>query len=724
MANFNKSFNFRGGFQVDDSVFLVRGQQVGIGSSVPTEALDVNGSIRAKGLVVTSEFAVGIESANVGFLSATTINVGVASINAGVITATTPAGIVTYYGDGRFLLGLPTSQWLDIDVGLGYTSIYAAGNVGVDTDDPRYKFQVGGVPFPTIVGPALPAQNGVGIEDGAIFASGIVSTRGTVVALGTVYTETEFIGVGSNITVLNADNIAIGSIGSMRYGDIITTKEVYADRFIGTSTLAESLVPGASISIESLRANTIDAVGRFISTEGVIQIGDTTPSLNTGDIQVKKGGFVDSSIFSIAEGGSSRMFVGTSTPAPSINSYGGIKFGGNSPTDISNFDDLDFINYDTGHLNFYINGGQTIGAGGEFRWISGRTNTVLASLDAGGLFQINEPDVLGTPSFEVVGISTLADVYITGSLNVTGSANLGDITISELTASSVGVVTLTADDALVNEEFIVGDNPTTGGTGGALNQAGVLAATSELRVGNYGSPNVRLSSNGDIAASGDISGVDSITANSLNVDGIDVTNEITSTNWNINNLGAISAASISVESLNVTGAVNLNDVNAVSLEVSGTVSATQGNFDSGSFTSISVTSLSVASIDSAVSLADGSSVQGDFAVTGDLTANTNVTVSGILSASTIESTGNEVTFNDNLVMNANLSFTGTRDITNVENLTATSITPSSNLDARNTLFRVEDNRSVRLGVSSTSDIFTITVFDENANLLGVVNLPF
>ena len=39
---------------------------------------------------------------------------------------------------------MPTSQWEDKDVGLGFTSIYnTGGNVGVGTEDPRSTFQVG-----------------------------------------------------------------------------------------------------------------------------------------------------------------------------------------------------------------------------------------------------------------------------------------------------------------------------------------------------------------------------------------------------------------------------------------------------------------------------------------------------------------------------------------------------------------------------------------------------
>ena len=164
MSNFNKAFNFRGGFQVDTDVLVVRGQNVGIGSTIPTESLDVNGIIKADGLDITSKQPVGIETAYVGFLSATLIHSGVTSISNGIVTATSPAGVVTYYGDGAQLLNLPTSQWLDIDVGLGFTSIYAQGFVGVDTNDPRFPFQVGGVPFEPGIG-----TNTVSYQEGVCY---------------------------------------------------------------------------------------------------------------------------------------------------------------------------------------------------------------------------------------------------------------------------------------------------------------------------------------------------------------------------------------------------------------------------------------------------------------------------------------------------------------------------------------------------------------------------
>ena len=51
MTNYNKSFSFRNGVQVDNSNFVVNPLGlVGIGTSVPTELLDVRGTIKTTGL--------------------------------------------------------------------------------------------------------------------------------------------------------------------------------------------------------------------------------------------------------------------------------------------------------------------------------------------------------------------------------------------------------------------------------------------------------------------------------------------------------------------------------------------------------------------------------------------------------------------------------------------------------------------------------------------------
>ena len=167
MANIKKNFNFRNGVQVDDDNLLVTATGlVGIGTTIPVESLDVRGNVIITGFTSAT-------SANIGFLTVTTfeptniIGAGL-SVKSGIVTAT-GTGILTYFGDASNLLGMPTSQWEDVDVGLGFTSIYnTGGNVGIATQDPRTTFQVGGN--------VDAGQKGIGISSvGNINAAGIIT---------------------------------------------------------------------------------------------------------------------------------------------------------------------------------------------------------------------------------------------------------------------------------------------------------------------------------------------------------------------------------------------------------------------------------------------------------------------------------------------------------------------------------------------------------------------
>ena len=194
MANIKKNFNFRNGVQVDDDNLLVTATGlVGIGTTIPVESLDVRGNVIITGFTSAT-------SANIGFLTVTTfeptniIGAGL-SVKSGIVTAT-GTGILTYFGDASNLQGMPTSQWEDVDVGLGFTSIYnTGGNVGVGTEDPRSTVQVGGN--------VDAAQRGVGISSaGNINASGIITAASFVGDLtGNIVSGSTFSG---NID-LNAD---------------------------------------------------------------------------------------------------------------------------------------------------------------------------------------------------------------------------------------------------------------------------------------------------------------------------------------------------------------------------------------------------------------------------------------------------------------------------------------------------------------------------------------
>ena len=166
MANIKKSFNFRNGVQVDDDNLKVSATGlVGIGTTVPTEALDVRGNLVVSG--VSSAV-----TAQAGILTVTTLNpteiigAGV-SIKSGIVTAS--SGIITFFGDGGNLINLPTSQWVDTIVGLGVSSIYnAGGNVGIATTAALFTLQIGNDVNSS-------GQKGVGISSfGDIKASGIV----------------------------------------------------------------------------------------------------------------------------------------------------------------------------------------------------------------------------------------------------------------------------------------------------------------------------------------------------------------------------------------------------------------------------------------------------------------------------------------------------------------------------------------------------------------------
>ena len=264
MANFKKSFNFRHGVQVDEDNFIVDSLgRVGIGSTVPSEIFDVAGNIKLRGTlyadVVETNSLVTLNNSATSFSE---INVGVVSITSGIITAT--SGIVTYYGDGQYLQGIPTSQWVDVDAGLGFTSIYNTGYVGIATIDPRFTLQVGS--SSAVTGNLI---TGVGISSaGNITLSGILSTS-DLYATG-VTTSTKFIGIGSDLIGINADNIAYGTISADRFSNInstgiitassitagtTVTAESFHGNLVGIATTARGLIAEAEINIISIESD-------------------------------------------------------------------------------------------------------------------------------------------------------------------------------------------------------------------------------------------------------------------------------------------------------------------------------------------------------------------------------------------------------------------------------------------------------------------------------------
>ena len=235
MANIRKTFNFRNGVQVDEDNFIVDSLgKVGIGTTVPTQMLDVRGDAKVVGILTSQS----LEVRNVNVSGVTTFS-GNTHVGA-AITMYPSAGIISatqIHGDGRNLINIPTSQWTDINAGLGHTSIYNSGFVGVSTNDPRFTLQVGGN------------------NDLTTFANGVgINSTGGIVATGVV-TATNFKGdlegnqvIGNLIGNVDATS-GVSTVGTVRFD----TGHVYNALSVGSTNL--------NVSGVSTFANDIDFVG-------------------------------------------------------------------------------------------------------------------------------------------------------------------------------------------------------------------------------------------------------------------------------------------------------------------------------------------------------------------------------------------------------------------------------------------------------------------------------
>tara|TARA_B100001094_G_scaffold130313_1_gene126180 strand:+ start:25964 stop:28852 length:2889 start_codon:yes stop_codon:yes gene_type:complete len=428
MANIRKTFNFREGVKVDDSVLVVAGQRVGIGSTVPTKVLDIKGDVISSGQVTVSKLVVS------GVSTFSDVRIGTG------ITIQSSSGIITagkFFGDGSTLSNLPTSQWTDTDIGLGFTSIYNGGNVGVGTTDPRFTFQVGS--NPNTVG-----KFGVGINSltGDIKSSGII-------------TAASFVGDGSNLTNLPSTGIA----GTVANANIANYANV-----AGIATVAQGLTGTPNISVGNVVATGATFSGIVTSLTFVGDLsGTATQSTETLNLNSETNYSINGDrILSAGIGSFGRIGIGTTNPGVDVQivnlsgsqvffgrdnvstgNNGAIKFGKtNGSFPYSTSSSLDILNYGSGNINFYLEAGSIGINTGDFHWHRRGNFDRLMTLTYKGSLGIGQTQPVNT--LHVVGTSTVTsnaffgnDVTIAGDASIAGALTFGTANFGVLVADRV-----------------------------------------------------------------------------------------------------------------------------------------------------------------------------------------------------------------------------------------------------------------------------------------------
>ena len=508
MANFKKSFNFRNGVQVDNDNFVVNSNGlVGIGTSVPTEALDVIGNVDIDGLLSTPLATIGLST--ITQLVADNVNVG------GAITAT------TFYGSA---LGLTDIYAIAVDgwhITGGHISTTSSVSVGRDTpDNANAQFTVDS---DVSIGSTVrlrdnhiilnsfngaentsditndPKGSGLGFDvrfdnNGTSVLGALINSNYSIDKCDLHFNVRE--NFSSNfpnspaLSITTEQNVGVKTdnptsalyvYGDGYYTGVVTATSYYANS-IFASTLFGNLIGIANTALDvdsnsSIVINQLSVTGpttvTTISVENsavfdanaTIAIGLTTPE---SDIHVYN--TADASIQVTAPNTVATVTVGRNID-PTISS-GQLRFGntdGGFPS--STEDSLDLINYDDGNINFYLNPG---GSGtGVFNWFSpGLSNIMTLNQDGYLGLNDNNPEVLLSVggNVNVTGIATIQNLNIGNDLNVS----------SDIIANKLGVRT---DTAPAFHDLQIGGDPSVSGGGVSIDADGVISARGSISGG-------------------------------------------------------------------------------------------------------------------------------------------------------------------------------------------------------------------------------------------------
>ena len=612
MANFKKSFNFRNGVQVDNDNFVVNSNGlVGIGTSVPTEALDVIGNVDVDGLFNTPLATIGVST--ITYVVADNVNVG------GAVTANTffgsAAGLTDIYAiavDGWYITGtghISTTSSVSVgldqpdnadaqftvgsDVSIGATvrlrdnhiilnSFNGSENTSDITNDPKQsglgfdvRFDNNGT---SVLGALINGNYDIDKCDLHFNVREDLNSNFPVVPAMSITTD-------QNIGV-NTDNptSALYVYGDGYYTGVVTARSYYADDIFATTVTGNLIgIANTALDVDDDANITINSVNSGFSTTGIstvhdllyvesdIGVGTEVPSTDIHVSRTEDAGIQVTAVNSVAT-----VTVGRNANATTAS--GQLRFGnddGSFPA--STTDSFDLINYDDGNINFYLNPG---GSGtGVFNWFAPGLSNIMTLNQEGYLgLDDNNPDVLLSVNgnARITGIATIQDLKIGNTVNV---AN--DLVVE----SFVGVSTNAVPTAY---NLQVGANPQTL-SGVGLHQNGNIRGSGNLEMnGSLAGSSLLINGQVTIANGGNLTANDisaqNITATSVNAG---TYGDINATKINLSSGGVNAPAGVGTfASINVNsfGSLNPTEINLQTpgnISGAGIITATQ--FDTGNY---------------------------------------------------------------------------------------------------------------------------------------------
>ena len=665
MPNYNKSFNFRNGVQVDVDDLIVRGNLVGIGTTIPRSDLDVRGTVDVTGIVTTTNlFVSGIST----FTDELRIGTGITiSPQTGIISAT------FFRGDASQLANLPTSQWVDVDPGLGYTSIYNVGPVGVGTTNPVHSLQIGA--------DVNNGGNGVGINSaGHIRLSGIV-------------TAGSFVGSGAGITAISANNISEGTLDSARLPLILSglTEVNTTNLVVGVATAGTLGV--TTLSSGSLAVTNNTTVGGALTVTGTLVSGDATVSaLNVSGVST----LGVTSFTGAVEFGSDLVFGDNITLRVGNETDGDLRLFHNGTTS--------FIkDVGTGNLNLDTNGSAIVFTKNE--------SEDLAKFITDGAVELYYDNV---KRFETLGIgaTVIGDLKVSENATILGVSTLTTISATEATIGVATVSTFNVTESNLTNVVVSGVTTFTGAVdanGGATIDNIQIGVTDNNEI-DTASGNLTIDSAGgtttvddNLAVTGTIDVDGNTTLDDATIDGVlDVNgsatvdnvridgNEIDTTSGNLTIDSAGGTTTVD-DNLSVSGATALTGNLTLSADVIVSSDKNSGlGTDGAAFSDafISEVTIGVASSEK-ISTRNGQSLKLDSAQ-GTVIVEDDFNVTGVTTAPTLNSTTINV---------------GTENVSTALNPTADQTVPLGTSSLRYSELHVDN---ITVGVGSDQEITATT----------------